>query len=342
MAILQEDFGILNGETIQLYSLSNLKGTTVKITNYGGIITSWTILNSTGSLSQLVLGFDTLTDYLNQHYYVGAIIGRYANLIEKATFELEGGIYHLTQNHQQHHLHGGSAGFDKKIWAAEPDSQNNALSLSTLSAAGEEGYPGNLSVTVTYQLTENDELIIAYHCTTDQTTVVNLTNHSYFNLNDNFEQNILNHELLIYADFYTPVNEYKITTGAIAEVKGTPFDFTNKHTIGARIAAAKGYNHNYVLRGSNEYRLSAMLSEPKSRKQLEVYTSEPGLQLYTGNSLQGDAIDRSGVKIDQYRGLCLETQKFPNGVNHVHFPLSILHPGERYQSKTKYKIKLRV
>jgi len=338
-SIDKEIFGQINGQDVHLYTLRNLAETEIKITNYGGIITSWTHLNRQRKRSNIVLGFDNLTDYLGQPFYLGAIIGRYANLIEKSAFSINGVTYPLPKNHNEHHLHGGVAGFGKKIWDVTVSNENCSIELSYLSKHLEEGYPGNLRVKVGYELTDNNELIITYECNTDQTTIVNLTNHSYFNLNDGFEQDILNHELLINADFYTPTNPEKITTGEILPLIGTPFDFTKPKLIGDYISTVGGYNHNFVLRNPATQPIkAASLAHPANGKRLDVYTDAPGLQFYTGNSLTENFRDRSDALLKKYSGVCLETQQFPNAINRSNFPSTLLQPGETFKSTTIYQI----
>mgnify|MGYP003574903808 CR=1 FL=1 len=333
-------FGTIGGKPVALYTLTNSRGTQIKLSSYGGIITSWTIPTSDGSSSPIILGFDSLEEYLAQPFYMGATIGRYANLIDGASFELEGKTYHLSSNHRGHHLHGGTNGFDKKHWDTEIISHHPpTITLRTLSKDLEEGYPGNLEVAVTFQLTDDDELIIDYRCETDQTTPVSLTNHMYFNLNGNFEKDITDHSLMIEAGQITPAQN-GITTGDVLNVTGTPYDFRKNTPLAPGIGILGGYNHNFILKqqASQHLKLAAVLSNADHSRKLEVYTTEPALQLYTGNSLAGGFRDRSGAEIRRYTGLCLEPQQIPNSPNHPHFPTTLLTPGTRYASTTRYKI----
>ena len=335
-------FGTVNGKSVELYSLTNSQGTQVKLCTYGGTITSWTIRQSDGSDLPIILGFDSLEEYLSQTFYLGATIGRYANLIAEASFELEGSTYKLSRNHRNHHLHGGANGFDKKIWDATIIANNPpTITLSKMSRHLEEGYPGNLEVDITFQLTNDNELIISYRCQTDRPTPVNLTNHMYFNLNGDFENDITNHSLMINSDLITPSHN-GITTGELLDVTGTPFDFRTTSHLAPGIKALGGYNHNFLLNKAPTGQLNpaAVLSSANGSRLLKVNTTEPALQFYTGNSLSGDFRDRSGAAIRKFHGLCLETQKTPNSPNHSHFPSTILHPGEVYSYTTSYKISI--
>jgi len=290
-----------------------------------------------------VLGFDSLSGYLTPPPYFGATIGRYGNRIAGAHFTLDGHSYRLAANNGPNHLHGGLKGFDKVVWTADSvDPTNPRLTLQYLSKDGEEGYPGNLSTTVTFTLSDANELTIDYTATTDKATPVNLTNHSYFNLTGDASRTILDHSLQIDADRYTPVDSTLIPTGELAPVKGTPFDFTTPHKIGERIASVPGgYDHNFVLnKGGRDGARVALLSDPLSGRSLAVYTTEPGLQFYSGNFLDGSLTNRDGKKINQHAALCLETQHFPDSPNQPSFPSTILKPGETYHTTTKYKVSL--
>jgi len=338
--IKSEPFGTVEGKLVQLYSLTNNLATQVKLSSYGGIITSWTIPMPDGRNSPIILGFDSLQEYLTQPFYLGATIGRYANLIAGANFQIDGKTYELTANHKDHHLHGGTRAFNKKHWDVEISSDDPpGITLSTLSKDLEEGYPGNLKVAINFQLTHDNELIISYRGETDKPTPVNLTNHMYFNLNGNFEKNITNHQLMVNADHITPAYN-GITTGELLKVDRTPFDLRNTTPLAQGIQAMSGYNHNFLLNKTKEWehQPQAILSTANGKRQLEIYTSEPALQVYTGNSLDGEHTDRSGIRIDRYSGICLETQKIPNSPNHPHFPSTTLHPGKIYLSTTIYKI----
>lgn len=279
---------------------------------------------------------------MSGHPFFGAIAGRYANRIANGQFELNGEVYELARNNGENHLHGGNEGFDKKLWNAEVNEDENSVTLSYLSPDGEEGYPGNLDVDVTYTLTEDNELQIDYHATTDKATVVNLTNHSYFNLSGDPSQGILDHLLTIQADRYTPVDEGLIPTGELRPVEGTAFDFTEPETVGARIESIPpGYDHNYVLNNPNSgVRKIATVQHDESGRIMEVYTDQPGVQLYTGNFLDGSITGHHGVPIQQYAALCLETQTFPDSPNKPDFPSPVLNPGETYETTTIYQFKV--
>ena len=336
-------WGTFSGQPVFLYTLTNAKGDEVKITNYGGTITSWITRDKEGNKSNIVLGFDSLSGYLTPPPYFGATIGRYGNRIAGAQFTLDGHSYRLAANNGPNHLHGGLKGFDKVVWTADSvDPTNPRLTLQYLSKDGEEGYPGNLSTTVTFTLSDANELTIDYTATTDKATPVNLTNHSYFNLTGDASRTILDHSLQIDADRYTPVDSTLIPTGELAPVKGTPFDFTTPHKIGERIASVPGgYDHNFVLnKGGRDGARVALLSDPLSGRTLAVYTTEPGLQFYSGNFLDGTLTNRDGKKIQQHAALCLETQHFPDSPNQPSFPSTILKPGETYLTTTKYKVSL--
>lgn len=334
-----------DGAAVDLYILSNRHGMQAKIVTYGGIITELQVPDKNGKLGDVVLGFDRLEDYLKGHPYFGAICGRVANRIAKGKFSIDGKEYTLAKNNGPNALHGGKKGFDKVIWKAEPHGAGDDhidLVLSYVSPDGEEGYPGKLSVTVTYRLTADDELRIDYKATTDKATPVNLTQHSYFNLAGPASGDVLGHELMIAADQYTPVDDTLIPTGEIKPVKATPLDFTRPTPIGARIAQLKGepggYDHNYVLRGGGKsLALAARVVEPKTGRIMEMHTTEPGVQLYTGNFLDGTLKGRGGVVYRKHHGLCLEAQHFPDSVNRPNFPTVILRPGQTYSQTTIYR-----
>lgn len=314
----------------------------VSITNYGGIVTSIKVPDKNGNIENVVLGFDDLEKYKAGHPFFGAIAGRYANRIANGRFELNGEVYELSTNDGENHLHGGEEGFDKKLWDAEVNEDENSVTLSYLSPDGEEGYPGNLEVYVTYTLTDDNELRIDYHATTDKPTVVNLTNHSYFNLSGDPSRGILDHLLTIQADRYTPVNEGLIPTGELQPVEGTPFDFTEPEYIGARIdSIPPGYDHNFVLNNPGSgLRKIATVEHEESGRIMEVYTDQPGVQFYTGNFLDGSLMDRQGQPIEQYAALCLETQTFPDSPNKPDFPSPVLNPDETYETTTIYQFKV--
>lgn len=344
--VTTKDWGETDGKKVQLFTLANKNGVTVSITNYGGIVTSWVTPDKNGNKSSVVVGMESLEDYLKKPPYFGAIIGRYGNRIGDAKFKLDGKTYSLAANNGKNNLHGGNKGFDKVVWDAAPAADSTpALTLTYLSKDGEEGFPGNLKVTVVYTLTDDNELNIDYKAETDKATPVNLTNHSYFNLTGSTENTILNHSLQITADHYTPVDTTLIPTGEIKAVKGTPFDFTKAETIGARIdsvpgASPGGYDHNYVLnRKDSTLQLVAVLTDTTSGRKLEVFTTEPGIQFYSGNFLDGTFV--SGGKPVKFRtALCLETQHYPDSPNKPNFPTTILQPGQQYHTVTKYKVSL--
>ncbi len=340
-AISAADWGEADGKKVQLFTLKNKAGTEIKITNYGGTVTSWLAPDKNGAMANVVLGFDSLGGYLAKPPYFGATIGRYGNRIADARFKLDTATYTLAANNGKNHLHGGNKGFDKVVWDAAPATDGTpSLTLSYLSKDGEEGYPGNLKTTVKFTLTEANELQIVYDAETDKATPVNLTNHSYFNLSGDAGNTILNHTLWIDADRYTPVDKTLIPTGQLAPVKGTPFDFTQPHKIGERIAQVEGgYDHNFVLnKTGTASKLVAWLKDSASGRKLEVFTTEPGLQFYSGNFLDGSLINRNGKAIPKHGALCLETQHFPDSPNKPQFPGTILKPGEKYHTVTTYKL----
>jgi aldose 1-epimerase len=341
--VTKKDWGEVDGKQVYLFTLQSDNGTFVTITNYGGTVTSFVTSDKKGNKSSIVVGFDTLEKYLQQPPYFGALIGRYGNRIGDAKFTLDSTTYTLAANNGKNHLHGGIKGFDKVVWdASVPNDSIPSLTLKYLSKDGEEGYPGNLNVTVKYTLLYDDELKIEYTATTDKPTPVNLTNHSYFNLTGDVNNTILNHTLMINADYYTPVDTSLIPTGEIKSVKGTPFDFTSPKMIGQSIDSVRGgYDHNWVLnRKDTSLELAAVLSDTTSGRSLEVYTTQPGVQFYTGNFLDGSFKNRDGNPIKVHTALCLETQHFPDSPNKPNFPSTILRPGETYHEVTVYKVKL--
>lgn len=337
------EWGETDGKKVQLYTLTNNNGVQVKITNYGGVVTHWITPDKGGNRSSIVLGFDQLQGYLDKPPYFGAIIGRYGNRIADAKFSLDGQNYQLAANNGKNHLHGGEKGFDKVVWdAASVSAGSPALTLSYLSKDGEEGYPGNLRVTVNYTLTDDDGLLITYDAETDKATPVNLTNHSYFNLSGDPSTTILNHKLWIDAARYTPVDTTLIPTGELKSVKGTPFDFTTPTAIGARIGnVPSGYDHNFVLnKADTSLKLVSYLTDSVSGRKLEVFTTEPGLQFYSGNFLDGTIKTSGGQPLNKHAALCLETQHFPDSPNKPSFPTTILKPGQKYHTVTKYKVSI--
>lgn len=339
--ISKQSWGQADGQPVDLYTLTNTRGTIVKITNYGGIVTSFITKDKNDVASSIVVGFDSLNQYLQSPPYFGAIIGRYGNRIGGGKFSIGDQSYLLASNDGANHLHGGKKGFDKVIWTAAPVSDTVAsLRLQYLSKDGEEGYPGNLQVTVMYTLTDEDELRIGYDATTDKSTPVNLTNHSYFNLTGDVNATILDHQLQIDANGYTPVDKGLIPTGEIRAVAGTPFDFTTATSIGSRIDSVEGgYDHNWVLNSKGAaLQKVATLADTASGRYLEVMTTEPGLQFYSGNFLDGKFINHTGTAVKLRTALCLETQHFPDSPNKKDFPSTVLEPGQKYHSETVYKV----
>ena len=336
-----------DGQAMDLYTLANANGLVVTITNYGGTVVSLKTPDRHGKFADVVLGFDSLDGYLGDEPYFGALVGRYGNRIAKGRFTLDGHEYHLAQNNNGNSLHGGLKGFDKRVWTARDISTKElpAVELTYLSKDGEEGYPGNLSVKVTYSLTPKNELKIDYTATTDKDTVLNLTNHSYFNLAGEGQGDILSHVMMINADRITPVDATLIPTGELKSIAGTPFDFRKPTAIGARINDndeqlnfGKGYDHNFVLNHKGSaLGLAARVTEPTSGRVLEVLTTQPGLQFYTGNFLDGTIHGKGGKVYGRRAAFCMETQHFPDSPNHPKFPSTELKPGERYQSTTVYR-----
>lgn len=346
MTIQKQPYGTTpENVPVDLYILTNNSGLELRLTNYGGTIVSILAPNRAGELADITLGFDSLDGYLSQHLCLGSLVGRFANRIAEGTFSLNGVGYSLAQNNGSNHLHGGLKGFDKAVWQAEllTDSQSEGLKLTYQSPAGEEGYPGTLSVEVGYQLTDDNALALTYQATTDQPTIINLTNHTYFNLAG--QGDILHHEIMLAARRFTPIDSNLIPTGELQAVEGTPFDFTAPTQIGLRIEQddeqlrlAGGYDHNWVLDSQDgQLALAATVYEPTSGRLLETYTTQPGIQFYTGNFLDGRLIGKGGQPLHQRAGFCLETQHFPDSPNQPTFPSTVLQPSERYQQTTQYK-----
>lgn len=344
----RQSFGKTNdGEAIDLYTLKNSTSMDAAIMNYGGIVQALRIPDKSGTAVDVVLGFDDLAGYLKDSPYFGALVGRYGNRIGNARFKLDGVEYKLPANDGKNTLHGGIKGFDKRVWSAKDvtGADGPALQLTYLSKDGEEGFPGNLTSIVTYTLTNKNELRIEYHVTTDKPAVLNLTNHSYFNLAGQGEGDVLGHEVTIEGDRFTPVDATLIPTGELRSVAGTPLDFRQAHTIGERIDAdneqirfGKGYDHNWVLNhAAGALSLAARVREPKSGRVMEVLTDQPGLQFYTGNFLDGHLHGKGGKVYPRRSALCMETQHFPDSPNKPEFPSTVLHPGQEYKTTTVYR-----
>lgn len=330
MSISKKPFGSFENKPVTEYTLQNAGGMQVSIINYGAAITRIVVADKNNRFANVVNGFDNLDDYLSSNNpFMGCIVGRYCNRVAHGIFSIDGKEYNLAKNHGDHSLHGGAKGFDKVCWHAEANEPDNNLKLTYLSKDGEEGFPGNLNITVVYSLTNDNEIKIDYSATTDQSTPVNFTNHCYFNLSGDPNQPILDHELQLYADSYTVSDATLIPTGEIAAVKNTALDFTSTKKIGTDIAAFGGYDHNMIIRkqdDSTTLAITANLYEPVSGRFMQIYTTEPAVQFYSGN-----------LKPGQQFGLCLEAQHYPNSPNEPSFPNTILKPGEDYKQTTIYK-----
>ena len=352
VTIEKSPFGTtIEGIDVDKYKLSNRQGMEISIINYGGIITSWTAKDKNGVYKDIVLGYNVLSEYEKETPYFGAIIGRYGNRIAKGKFSIEGKEYTLAVNNGENHLHGGVKGFDKVVWDAQTRSTDSSASLilTYLSKDMEEGYPGNLEVEVVYTLNNQDELSVTYKATTDKTTVINLTQHSYFNLSANFNNTILNHELILNSDSFLPVDNTLIPTGEFRDVTNTPFDFRTSKTIGQHINEEDlqlkngfGYDHCWVLNEQDKgVRFVASAFEPQSRRFLEIFSDEPGIQFYSGNFLDGTLPSKNNGSYEFRSGFCLETQHFPDSPNHKNFPSVILRPEEEYKSQTIFKLSVK-
>ena len=332
---------LADGTQVDVYTLTNAAGMRARLITFGAILVSLETPDRDGKLADVTLGYDTLGEWVKGTSYFGATVGRYANRIAKGKFTLDGKAYTLATNNGPNHLHGGIKGFNKVLWDAKPVRAANAVGVAftRVSKDGEEGYPGNLTATVVYTLTSANELKIDYTATTDKPTIVNLTHHSYWNLTGGAAGDILGHELMLAADQYTPTDEGLIPTGVMAPVKGTPLDFTKPTAIGARIAkVAGGYDHNFPLRAKGpEMALAARVTEPKSGRVLEISTTEPGIQFYSGNFLDGTEIGKGGVAYKKHFGFCLESQHYPDSPNKPDWPSVVLRPGQTYRHTTIHK-----
>ncbi|MGB0655748.1 MAG: aldose epimerase family protein [Pirellulales bacterium] len=336
-------------DSIKLYTLKNESGMTVRVTNYGAIITSIIVPDRNGKQADVALGYDRVEDYINavDKPYFGAVVGRYGNRIAKGEFTLDGETYSLLQNNGENHLHGGAIGFDKVVWAVDEYVEGKSLTLSYLAKDKEEGYPGNLELIIVYTLADDNSLVVDYHATTDKATPINVTQHTYFNLKGEGQGTILDHKLMLNAKTFTPVDESLIPTGEMPAVAGTPFDFTTAKAIGRdidqqneQLVFGLGYDHNWILNKDGkegELSLAAQVHEPSSGRVMEIYTTEPGIQFYCGNFLDGRLKGKSGKPYVHRGGFCLETQHFPDSPNQPNFPSTILKPGETYESKTVFK-----
>lgn len=346
-SVTHSDYGTYQGQSVSLFTLQNEQGMVVKITNFGGIITSMLVPDKTGSLTDVVIGFDTLQEYIDDGAYVGALVGRYANRIGQGGFTVNATRYPLQTNENENTLHGGPAGLHKKIWQARMFEQDDACGvvLSITSPDGENGFPGTLVITATYTLSKNNSLRLDFEATTDKTTPVSLTNHSYFNLAG--QASVLAHQLHLAADAYLPVDETLIPLGDAAPVAGSPFDFTAARPVGqcieqddAQLRIGSGYDHNFVIRpGCRDLSVAAaIVTEPVSGRRLELFTDLPGLQFYSGNFLGGTGIGRNKIKHEDRCALALEPQAFPDAPNQTAFPDAMLRPGEIYRSAIIYKL----
>ena len=343
----------LNGKQLDLFTLKNAKGAEATVTNYGAAVVSLLVADKNNKMDDVVLGFDTIDGYLQDENaaYMGCIVGRYANRITDAKFKLDGKEYQLSINlpDLQAILHGGKSNFSNRVWDVKKNT-GNAIEMKIFSSDGDQGFPGNLTLNVVYTLTDENELMIDYRASTDKATHVNFTHHSYFNLAGEGNPTILNDELMINADRFAPVNEKIIANGKTEPVKDTPMDFKTPHAIGERIDAdfpqiklGGGYDHTWVInkKVENEYSLAATLYNKESGRFMEVFTTEPGMQFYTGNFLDGKYIGKKGKPYPKRSGLCLETQHFPDSPNHPQYPSTLLKPGEVYEQKTTYKFSVR-
>ncbi|MGK0465591.1 aldose epimerase family protein [Clostridium sp.] len=346
---IKKDFGIVNGKSVYLFTIKNSKGMTLEVTNYGATLVSLKVEGNKGQFDDVVLGYDKLEDYLKYKFFYGATIGRFANRIENSSFKLNGTQYKVAKNEGENHLHGGVVGFDKVVWEEKLQSEESSIEFSYLSKDGEEGYPGNLNVSVRYTVTEDNELKIEYHAISDKDTIVNMTNHSYFNLSGQGFEDVLKHKIMINADKFTINDMYSIPTGEIADVTNTPMDFRELTYIGENISSnyeqivfGKGYDHNWVINNSGK-KLSkaAVVYDERSGRVMEVYTTKPGVQFYSGNFIDGLQTGKGGTTYLKRGGFCLETQYFPDSINHENFSSPILTANQIYEHSTIYKFSIK-
>lgn len=348
---IKRDFGIVDGKAVYIYTINNSKGMVADITNYGGTLVSLKVADNKGEFDDVVLGYDKVEDYIKYKSYFGATIGRFANRIENSSFQLNGVQYNVAKNEGENHLHGGLIGFDKVIWEEkiQVEPSNDSIEFSYLSNDGEEGYPGNLNVRVKFTVTQDNELKIEYYAISDKDTIVNLTNHSYFNLSGQGSGDVLKHKIMINADKFTINDKYSIPTGEIAEVNDTPMDFRNLTYIGENISSSyeqivngSGYDHNWIINNSGKkLEKAAEVYDEKSGRVMEVFTTKPGVQFYSANFLNGLEPGKNGNAYIKRGALCLETQYFPNSVKHMNFSSPILLAQQKYEHSTIYKFSIK-
>lgn len=338
-----------DGRDITKYTITNKSGSSIEVINLGGIIVSINLPDLEGNMGDIVLGYDNVTQYLQESPYMGAIVGRYANRIANGKFSISNKEYTLAQNNTPNALHGGLEGFDKKVWSASPfeTNENAGVILSLISEDGDQGYPGSLKVEVTYTFDDQNQLTVDYKATTDKSTVINISQHSYFNLNGHNSGQIGDHEMMINANHYTPINDTLIPTGEIARVENTPMDFRKAKPINEDINTdfkqleyGLGYDHNWVL-NQDEFSQAAKVYAPKSGRIMEIYTDQPGIQFYSGNFIDGMSYGKDNFAYAKRGGFCLETQHFPDSPNHKNFPSTLLIPSETFESKTVFKFSVR-
>ena len=344
-------WGKAEGKSISLYKLTAPGGMKMNVTNYGAIIQSLFVKDKNGIMDDVVLGYDSLTAYVNDPFYIGAVAGRYANRIAGGTVHINGEEYHLHTREGGYHLHGGNKGFNKKVWTAKPVVKKDAcgIEMNYLSIDGEEGFPGNMKVQVTYWLNDKNQLIVDYTASTDRTTLLNITQHSYFNLAGHASGSVLDHEIILHSSYYLPVNKMQVPSGKIEEVDNTPFNFLSRKKIGERIKEdneqlklSSGYDHSWILENEHSPVLkhAATVYEPVCGRKMDVYTTQPAVHFYTGNFLDGSS-GKNRASYKHHSGFCLETQHFPDAPNKPDFPSTVLHPGEVFKSQTIFEFSLK-